>query len=39
MSARIDTAKNEAYKYASVALHHGHTAEKYLQSKDYHKAS
>lgn len=39
MSAQIDAAKNEADKYASMVLHYSHNAEKYLKSKDYHKAS
>lgn len=39
MSARIDAAKNAADKYASMVLHYSHNAEKYLKSKDYHKAS
>ena len=39
MSAQIDAAKNEADKYASIVLHYSHNAEKYLKSKDYHKAS
>ena len=39
MSAQIDAAKNEADKYASMVLHYGHNAEKYLKLKDYHKAS
>ena len=38
VSAQIDAAKNEADKYASMILHSGHNAEKYLKSKDCHKA-
>lgn len=39
MSAQIDAAKNEADKYASMALHYSHNAEKYLKLNDYNKAS
>ncbi len=39
VSARIDAAKSAADKYASMVLHYSHNAEKYLKSKDYHKAS
>ncbi len=39
MSAKIDEAKNDADKFASMVLHYSHNAEKYLKIKDYHKAS
>ena len=39
MSAQSDATKNEADKHASMVVHHSHNAEKYLRSKDYHKAS
>ncbi len=39
MSAKIDEAKNNADKFASMVLHYSHNAEKYLKIKDYHKAS
>ena len=39
MTAQIDAAKNDADRYASMVLHYSHNAEKYLKSKDYHKAS
>jgi len=39
MSAKIEEAKNEADKFASMVLHYSDNAEKYLKSNDYHKAS
>ena len=39
MSAKIDEAKNDADKFASMVLHYSHNAEKYLKIKDYHKTS
>ena len=39
MSAQIDAAKNNADKYAGMVLHYSHNAEKYLRSKEHHKAS
>lgn len=39
MPARIDDAKSDADKFASMVLHYSHNAERYLESKDYHKAS
>lgn len=39
MTAQIDAAKNDADRYASMVLHYSHNAEKYLKSRDYHKAS
>ena len=39
MSSKIDTADNEPDKYAGMVLYYSHNAEKYLKTKDYHKAS
>ncbi len=39
MSAKIDEAKNDADKFASMVLHYSHNAEKYFKIKDYHKGS
>lgn len=39
MSAKIDEAKNDADKFASMVLHYSHNAERYLKEKDYQKAS
>ena len=39
MSSRIDEAENEADKFASMVIHYSHNAEKYLDEKDFHKAS
>jgi len=39
MSTKIDEAKNDADRYASMVLHYSDNAEKYLKSNDYHKAS
>lgn len=39
MSARIDEAKNDADRFASMVLHYSHNAERCLESKDYQKAS
>ena len=39
MSAKIEEAKNDADRYASMVLHYSDNAEKYLKSNDYHKAS
>lgn len=39
MSTKIDEAKNDADRYASMVLHYSDNAEKYLKLNDYHKAS
>ena len=39
MSSKIDEATNDADKFASMVLHYSDNAEKYLSTKDYHKAS
>ena len=38
MSTKIDEAKNDADRYASMVLHYSDNAEKYLKLNDYHKA-
>jgi hypothetical protein len=39
MSHKIDEAKNNADKYASMVLHYSNNAEQYLKTDHYHKAS
>lgn len=39
MSAKIDEAKNDADKFASMVLHYSHNAERYLKEKDFQKGS
>ena len=38
MSAQVDAAKKGADRYAGMVLHYSHNAEKYLKTKDHHKA-
>ena len=39
MSAGIDEAKDDADRFASMALYYSRNAEKYLKIRDHYKAS